>query len=56
MTIRLVHYSSNIYKIHCHQVARKTKDKIKDIVSPDMLTEATRVLLVNAIYFQVGTL
>ncbi|KAI8420406.1 hypothetical protein MSG28_008904 [Choristoneura fumiferana] len=33
-------------------VAQKTKNKIKDIVGADMITENTRMLLVNAIYFQ----
>ncbi|KAI8420411.1 hypothetical protein MSG28_008908 [Choristoneura fumiferana] len=34
-------------------VAQKTKNKIKDIVGPDMITDNTRMLLVNAIYFQM---
>jgi serpin B len=32
-------------------VAQKTKDKIKDILSPDALDSFTRLVLVNAIYF-----
>jgi serpin B len=32
-------------------VAQKTNDKIKDILSPGVLTRLTRLVLVNAIYF-----
>jgi serpin B len=32
-------------------VARKTRDKIRDILSPDSLNDLTRLILVNAIYF-----
>jgi len=33
-------------------VAEKTQDKIKDILGPEDVTPATRLLLVNAIYFK----
>lgn len=33
-------------------VEHKTKDKIKDLVSPDLLDDLTRLILVNAIYFK----
>jgi serpin B len=33
-------------------VAKKTRDKIQNILSPDSLNEATRLVLANAIYFK----
>jgi serpin B len=33
-------------------VAKKTSDRIKDLISPGSLTAATRLVLVNAIYFK----
>jgi len=35
-----------------HWVAQKTKDKIKDILPPGSLSDLTRLVLVNAIYFK----
>lgn len=33
-------------------VEEKTKDKIKELIKPDILTELTRLVLTNAIYFK----
>jgi len=34
-------------------VAKETRDKIKDLVSPQMLTSDTAIIMVNGIYFKV---
>ena len=52
--VRLVdfNYPQDVQKLINHWVAFETNDKIKDIIPDGMLTEMTRLVLSNAVYFK----
>jgi len=39
-------------KIISSWVERRTKDRIKDLMKPDLTKESTKLALVNAVYFK----
>ena len=45
-------YPEDVQKLINHWVALETNDKIKDIIPDGMLTEMTRMVLSNAVYFK----